>query len=107
MSCQPLGRWIRGGCGLLGIVTSENQFCKNPTSKDTITAIYSESYGSIGGHKHSPDQGTGINPDTEVQMLQQSLQTGIEPRIQGIRMRAIPVDGDRFVILIRITHSRT
>ena len=56
--CQPLGRWIRGGCGLVSIVTSENEFCKNPTSKDTITAIYSESYGSIGGHKHSLDQGT-------------------------------------------------
>jgi len=33
----------------------------------------------------------GINPDTEVQRLQQSLQTGVEPRIQGIRIRAIPV----------------
>jgi len=24
-SCQPLGRWIRGGCGLVSIVTSENE----------------------------------------------------------------------------------
>lgn len=47
----------------------------------------------------------GINPDTEVQRLQQSLQTGIEPRIQGILIRAIPVDGDRFVIVVRIPHS--
>jgi len=37
-------------------VTSEKEFCKNPTSKDTITTIYSESYDSIGGHKHSLDQ---------------------------------------------------
>lgn len=47
----------------------------------------------------------GINPDTEVQRLQQSLQTGVEPRIQGIRIRAIPVDGGRFVIVVRIPHS--
>jgi hypothetical protein len=39
-------------------VTSENEFCKNPTSKDTITTIYSESYDAIGGHKHSLDQDT-------------------------------------------------
>ena len=38
------------------IVASENELCKNPTSKDTITTIDSESYDSIGGHKHSLDQ---------------------------------------------------
>jgi hypothetical protein len=54
------GRWIRGVCGLLGIVTSENEFCKNPTSKDTINTIYSESYDLIGGHKHSLDQGSSL-----------------------------------------------
>jgi hypothetical protein len=67
MSCQPLGRWIRGGCGLLGIVTSENEFCKNPMSKDTITTIYSVRYDAIGGHKHSLDQDTrslGYRPYT-------------------------------------------
>jgi hypothetical protein len=26
--CQPLGRWIRGGCGLVSIVTSENEFLR-------------------------------------------------------------------------------
>jgi hypothetical protein len=41
------------------MVASENEFCKNPTSKNTITTIDSESYGSIGGHKHSLDQDTG------------------------------------------------
>ena len=45
-----------GGCGVVSIVTSENEFCKNPMSKDTITTIYSESYDAIGGHKHSLDQ---------------------------------------------------
>jgi len=39
-------------------VASENEFCKNQTSKDTITTIDSESYHSIGGHKHSLDQDT-------------------------------------------------
>jgi len=42
-------------------VASENEFCKNPTSKDTITTIDSESYDSIGGHKHSLDQHTTSN----------------------------------------------
>ena len=48
---------------MASIVASENEFCKNPTSKDTITIINSESYDSIGGHKHSLDQHTeGRNP---------------------------------------------
>ena len=46
----------RGSSGLVSIVASENEFCKNPTSKNTITTIDSESYGSIGKHKHSLDQ---------------------------------------------------
>jgi hypothetical protein len=53
--CQPLGSGIRGSSGLVSIVASENEFCKNPTSKNTITTIDSEGYGSIGGHKHSLD----------------------------------------------------
>ena len=50
----------RGSFGLVSIVTSENEFCKNPKSKDTITTIDSESYDSIGGHKHSLDQDSGL-----------------------------------------------
>ena len=42
----------------MSIVASENEFCKKPTSKGTITTIESESYDSIGGHKHSLDQDT-------------------------------------------------
>jgi len=42
-------------------VASENESCKNPTPKNTITTIDSESYGSIGGHKHSLDQDTPGN----------------------------------------------
>jgi hypothetical protein len=65
--CQPLGSGIRGSFGLASIVASENEFCKNPTSKDTITIIDSESYDSIGGHKHSLDQ------DTQLQSLKAQL----------------------------------
>ena len=50
---------IRGSSGLVSMVASENEFCKNPTSKDTITTIDSESYDSIGGHKHSLELDTG------------------------------------------------
>jgi hypothetical protein len=46
-------------------VTSENEFCKNPTSKDTITIIDSESYDSIGGHKHSLDQDSIVASENE------------------------------------------
>jgi hypothetical protein len=55
---QPLGSGICGAFGLASIMTSENEFCKNSTLKDTINAMDSESYDSIGGHKHSLDQDT-------------------------------------------------
>jgi len=55
---DPTG--IRGSFGLASIVASENEFCKNPTSKDIKTRINSESNGSISGHKHSLDQYTGV-----------------------------------------------
>ena len=53
---DPMG--IRDSFGLASIVASENEFYKNPTSKDTITTMDSESYDSIGGHRHSLDQDT-------------------------------------------------
>lgn len=45
-----------------------------------------------------------INPDEEAQKLEQSIQSGIEPRIPGIRIRAIP-DDSKYVIVIRIPSS--
>jgi len=33
---------------LASIVTSENEFCQNLVSQDTITAVNSEIYGEIG-----------------------------------------------------------
>ena len=56
--CQPLESGIRGSSGLVSIVASENGFCKNSTSKNTITTIDSEGWGSFGRHKHSLDQGS-------------------------------------------------
>jgi hypothetical protein len=53
---QPLGSGISGAFGLAGIMTSENEFCKNSTLKDTINAMDFESYDSIGEHKHSLNQ---------------------------------------------------
>jgi hypothetical protein len=38
------------------MIASENEFCQNLMSQDTITPIDSEGYDSIGGHKHSLDQ---------------------------------------------------
>ena len=41
--CQPLGSGMWGSFGLANIVTSENEFCENLISQDTITAVNSES----------------------------------------------------------------
>ncbi len=38
------------------MVTSENEFCQNLMSQDTITRVDSEIYDSIGRHKLSLDQ---------------------------------------------------
>jgi len=54
---------MRGGYVLVSIVASENEFCQNSTSKDTMTIIKSESHDSIGGHKHLPDQHTYLWKD--------------------------------------------
>ena len=74
-------------------MTSENEFCKNPTSKDTITTIYSESYDAIGGHKHSLDQGTGhgtvVSELNEVTKGSVLAKTGAE----GVVTAALPERG--------------
>jgi hypothetical protein len=46
---------------LASIVTSENEFCQNLMSQDTITTADSEVYDSIGGHKYSLDQDTSTH----------------------------------------------
>ena len=47
----------------------------------------------------------GIDPDQEILRLDSMVQTGIAPRIPGISMRAVPLKGKRFVIVVRIPKS--
>ena len=49
-------------------MTSENEFCRNLMSQDTITPVYSDVYDFIGGHKHSLDQDS--QPKAELHSLQ-------------------------------------
>lgn len=46
-----------------------------------------------------------INADTEIQRLENLIRDGIEPRITGIKIRAIPIASGGFVIVIRIPRS--
>jgi len=46
-----------------------------------------------------------INPDEETQKLEHSIQSSIEPRIPGVRIRAVPVDDSKYVIVVRIPRS--
>ncbi|MGC9515016.1 AlbA family DNA-binding domain-containing protein, partial [Methanocrinis sp.] len=47
----------------------------------------------------------GIDPDKEILRLESMVQTGIAPRIPGISMRAVPLEGGRSVIVVRIPKS--
>ncbi|HRW83763.1 MAG TPA: ATP-binding protein, partial [Methanothrix sp.] len=47
----------------------------------------------------------GIDPDKEILRLDSMVQTGIAPRIPGISMRAVPLENERFVIVVRIPKS--
>jgi hypothetical protein len=44
-------------------------------------------------------------PDQEIQRLEHLIRDGIEPRVSGIRVRAVPLGGSGFVIVIRIPAS--
>jgi hypothetical protein len=46
-----------------------------------------------------------IDPDKEILRLESMVQTGIAPRIPGISMRAVPLEGGRSVIVVRIPKS--
>ncbi len=45
------------------------------------------------------------DPDATLQRLEQIARTGIEPRIVGIRMRAVPIAAGGFVFIIRVPKS--
>lgn len=47
----------------------------------------------------------GIDPDEAVQRLEQLVRGGVEPRIQGLRIRAIPLASGAHCIVVRIPKS--
>ena len=70
---------------------------------------------SNGGHlivgvEEAEGVATGISPiignsDEALQRLEQMARTGIEPRIVGIQMRALQMEGGAFVYIIRVPKS--
>lgn len=47
----------------------------------------------------------GLNPDTETLRLENLLRDGLEPRLSGTRIGAVPIADDGFVIVIRVPRS--
>jgi hypothetical protein len=47
----------------------------------------------------------GGNPDQDLQRLESLARDGIEPRISGLRIRALPVSSGGYVIILRIPKS--
>lgn len=47
----------------------------------------------------------GINPDNEVQRLDQLARSGIEPRIQGLQVKAVPLQNGAHCIVVRAPRS--
>ena len=43
-----------------------------------------------------------LNPDTELQRLEQIASSGLEPRISGLRMKAILLDNGHHVLIVRV-----
>jgi hypothetical protein len=70
---------------------------------------------TIGGHLIiGMDEANGIastlpgidgDPDALINRLEQAARDGIQPRIQGMRMRAVPLTNGRFALVIRIPRS--
>jgi predicted HTH transcriptional regulator len=48
---------------------------------------------------------SGINPDQELQHLESLARDGLEPRVVGLRMKAVPISSGGFVIVLRIPKS--
>src|SRR5882724_6609216 len=45
------------------------------------------------------------DPDQDLQRLENLARDGIEPRISGLRMRALPISGGGYVIVLRVPKS--
>lgn len=46
-----------------------------------------------------------LNPDIDIQRLENMIRDGIDPRIQGVATRAVQMDGSKYVVLIHIPQS--
>jgi hypothetical protein len=49
--------------------------------------------------------GLACSVDAEIQRIEAKIQTGIEPRIEGVGVKAIALSDDRWVIVIRVPQS--
>ena len=49
--------------------------------------------------------GVELDVDAEIQKMDAKIQTGIEPRIQGVEIRAIGLGSGRYVLGVRIPRS--
>jgi len=47
----------------------------------------------------------GINADAEILRLENTIRSGIEPRIPGVSIRALPIENSGVVIMIRVPRS--
>jgi hypothetical protein len=47
----------------------------------------------------------GINPDRELTRLEEMVRGGLRPRIFGVQFRAIPLEDDRWVLIVKIPKS--
>jgi hypothetical protein len=48
---------------------------------------------------------TGLDPDAEILRMEQIARTGLEPRISGLRMKAVPLASGNQVLVIRVPKS--
>ncbi len=48
---------------------------------------------------------TGMDPDQELQRLENMARDGLEPRVASLRMKAVPITAGGFVIVLRIPKS--
>ena len=49
--------------------------------------------------------GISVDPDRERTRLEEIARNGLQPRLTGLRILAVPIEGDRCVIVIRIPRS--
>ncbi|MBX3579876.1 MAG: putative DNA binding domain-containing protein [Rhizobiaceae bacterium] len=99
----------------LGIEFKRDMYGNSDTDRKEFLKDLSSFANSTGGHLVigiDEDQGVAVavtpiagDPDVVLQRLEQIARTGIEPRIVGIRMRAVPIAAGGFVYLIRIPRS--